>query len=267
MHSLTIFEGGSLAKLTTKTEIKKNVARRGKISTFSTRSRRRIMETINKINKKKTNPNPIFITLTYPSQFPKSHRTCKRHLDIFFKSLERHFPDIYSLWRLEYQVERGTRRGAPHYHLIIFQPLDSPPIINIKSFRSYIAHTWYNTVKSGDPKHLKAGTQADFMKSWRGLTSYCSKYLAKVSQSGVPAIMEDLPGRFWGIYFRKNMSIDESTMPIDADIFYKIRRTFYHLYKTKVGHKYKFRNSKFGLSVYISAEESYRLLHFIAGST
>jgi hypothetical protein len=267
MKTMQIFEGGNFAKISNQTEAKEMESIRNKISVFSPRSRRRILEKINQINKTKIFGSIIFSTLTYPRIFPTSHTRVKRDLDSFFKRIDRTFEGVFAIWRLEYQVEGGTKRGAPHFHLLLFFRNTKISQERIQHIRKWFAQNWFEVVNSGDIKHLHAGTQVDFMKSWRGVTRYVSKYLAKVSQSGVPDIMQDLPGRFWGIYFREQMPIDRSDFDIDENTYFKVRRIFYTIYRKKVGHKYNYRNSLSGLSVYISAQDAYTILNFIAGET
>jgi hypothetical protein len=50
------------------------------------------------------------------------------------------------------------------------------------------------TVKSGDEKHLRAGTQVQKVRSWRGVMSYASKYMAKEMNFGQEC------GRVWGYF-------------------------------------------------------------------
>jgi hypothetical protein len=71
------------------------------------------------------------------------------------------------------------------------------PSANMKNF---IAEHWYQVVGSGDLKHLKAGTQIQRIRSWRGVMAYASKYLGK-SQEAVASPV----GRFWGIFNRADV--------------------------------------------------------------
>jgi hypothetical protein len=263
MATIRYHTGGSLATLTNSTGCLNSDSPRGCINSFSPRSRRRVLEAINKINRNRILESILFCTLTYPSVFPTSHVTCKVHLDNFCKALSRDYPSIFILWRLEYQVGGGLRRGAPHYHLMLFQTQKNQMIGDIKLFRKYIAETWFRIVGSHDIRHLRAGTQADFMRSFKGALAYCSKYLAKTEQSEIPTVMDDLPGRFWGIYLRDNMPVDEVIHEIGDDVFFRMRRAFYAIYRKKVGRKYKFAGSLNGLSTYLSDVDVLNLLHYI----
>jgi len=136
------------------------------------------MRTLAKISKKKL---PLFITLTYPSEFPVDSEIYKADLDKFFKRLKYRFPEFACIWKLEFQ-----QRGAPHYHLLVWG-------LSIHC-RELISLLWFQVVGSGDIKHLKAGTQVQKIRSWRGVMSYASKYMGKL-ETGVSG----QSGRFWGV--------------------------------------------------------------------
>ena len=89
---------------------------------------------------------------------------------------------IRYVWVLEFQ-----KRGAPHYHIIAS---DCIP-------KAELAERWYNIVGSGDEKHLRAGTQIDFIKSKKQLYGYLSNYVKKLEQKKPPEGFKNV-GRFWG---------------------------------------------------------------------
>ena len=155
---------------------------RGEITEFSVKSRRRLMQSMAKVNK---GDLPQFITLTYPAEYSDDFRDWKDDLRRFNQRLEYRFPFYAAFWKLEFQ-----KRGAPHFHLLAW----GLPRAHMKDF---IAMMWYKTVGSGDEKHLKAGTQISRIKSWRGVMAYASKYLGKTQECN-----ENPPGRFWGIFNR-----------------------------------------------------------------
>jgi hypothetical protein len=154
-------------------------AKRGKIQGFTAKSRKRMMIMMSKTDQNKL---PIFVTLTYPAIFPQAKET-KGHLGAFIKRLKRKYGNnIGYVWKLEKQ-----KRGAPHYHLFIWG-------IKERSIISFITDSWYEIVKSGDPKHALAGTQVQQMLYKHGLMKYCSKYLAKIDKQFDTEEM----GRIWG---------------------------------------------------------------------
>jgi len=164
---------------------------RGKVKTFSAASRRRLRDTCHSIRR---DALPVFVTLTYPGEFPRDAGTWKRQLDNFSRSLHRIGRGrLGAIWKLEPQ-----RRGAPHFHLLVWG------VRNLKRFRQWLALSWYRIVGSGDVRHFRAGTQADQIRSYKGVTSYCSKYMGKLIDEGEAAAYGwDEPGRFWGILHRE----------------------------------------------------------------
>lgn len=160
---------------------------RGKVCIFSKNSRRRLMRSLAKTMKKDF---PIFITLTYPEEFPGSPEEWKRHLKNFLSRMSYKFPGCSGFWKLEPQ-----KRGAPHYHLLIWGA-------DFLKLFCWVPEAWYKVVKSGDEKHLRAGTSVQRVRTWRGVMSYASKYLGKN--------IDKMPGwehvgRYWGIFSRKQV--------------------------------------------------------------
>lgn len=143
---------------------------------FSKRSARRLRHVI----RNSEDTWKVFITLTYPENFPCNGKETKAHLNAFLQYLRR--KQIKYVWVLEFQL-----RGAPHYHIIAsdFIPKDK------------LAERWYKIVGSGDEKHLKAGTGIEAIKSKGQLYGYLSNYIKKLDQKTPPAEFENV-GRFWG---------------------------------------------------------------------
>lgn len=160
---------------------------RGVIAGFSFRSRSRLMK---KIAQLKRHHLPVFVTLTYPSVFPKDFEEYKYHVHKFLVYLFREFPGAGVIWKLEFQD-----RGAAHFHLLIWGvPLDV--------LMNYVPGSWYKIAGGGDINHLywhqgllgngnKHCVQA--VRSWRGVKSYAAKYMGKLDER-----IENT-GRFWGI--------------------------------------------------------------------
>jgi len=167
--------------------------KRGKITGFSPESQRRLRQYLAKIPDSEMMRGRL-ITLTWPSDFPAPEDTeaFKRPLDSFRKSLARRGGS--GVWVLEFQ-----KRGAPHYHLIIFGLNHIP----INQLRELVAKRWYEIVGSGDPKHLKAGTAVEYPKSSGKARGYLAKYCSKGDQAleGVEV------GRYWGKISKKSIPI------------------------------------------------------------
>ena len=118
--------------------------KRGKIKQFSKRSARRLRLLIRNTEDKWR----VFITLTYPENYPSNRRETKTHLNTFLQYLRGR--KTKSVWVLEFQS-----RGAPHYHILISNQVP----------KEEIAERWYKIVESGDEKHLRAGTRVESIRS------------------------------------------------------------------------------------------------------
>jgi len=157
-------------------EQKRMNRKRGKIKKFSKRSARRLRHLIRNTEDKWK----VFITLTYPEDYPSNGRETKVHLNSFLQYLRGR--KTKSIWVLEFQS-----RGAPHYHLLASNQVA----------KEEIAERWYKIVGSGDEKHLRAGTRVESIRSKGHLYGYVSTYIRKSGQKQVPDGYEEV-GRFWG---------------------------------------------------------------------
>ena len=181
--------------------------RRGKVHGFSraaqTRMKRKMAQTRIKCK-------PLFVTLTYPDDFPGSPRQWKRDLKVFFQRLLRAFPEVGDIWKLEPQ-----KRGAPHYHMLVWLPYG---YAEIHKFTKWVADNWYEIVGSGDINHWKwhmgllgngnlpcVGT----INSPRGAMAYAGKYMGKLTEEGdlEPELLKAWgeAGRWWGVIGKKNI--------------------------------------------------------------
>lgn len=209
---------------------------RGKVKGFSKASRSRLMSTCHLIRRDSL---PLFVTLTYPGEYPSSSDEWKRHLDNLARALGRvGCGRLGILWKLECQ-----KRGAPHYHLLVWG------VRNIRSFRLWLAETWYRIVGSGDPRHLRAGTSVERIKSHRSVMSYVAKYMSKLEDGDG----WDSPGRFWGIINRKAIPWAEI---LTADVTRVFANRLKRWLRRATGFKYI---SHFGQKFYLDAPEAWFL--------
>ena len=150
---------------------------RSKIIEFSKRSVRRLRHTIrNSDELLKT-----FITLTYPADISCDGKKTKTYLNAFLQYLQR--KRLKHVWVLEFQL-----LGAPYYHIIATRYID----------KDELSERWYKIVGSGDEKHLKSGTQINYIRSKNQLYGYLSNYIKNLEQKIIPVGFENL-GRFWGV--------------------------------------------------------------------
>lgn len=190
--SLTLYVGGSLAKVSSGMPGVFTGATRGDVLGFSSAARRRLMRLIASIRR---GERPAFVTLTYPDDIPDTKKA-KRDIDAFGKRFLREYPEGCFIWRVE-EVRRksGVNAGefAPHFHALVYGPALVP-------LRKFCSRAWYDVVGSGDVKHLNAGTSVDRVHSFGGIMRYVSKYIAKEDVGGGV-----WTGRVWGVIGRGNI--------------------------------------------------------------
>lgn len=146
------------------------------------------------------------ITLTYPKEFPTDGKEVKYHLNRFTKLLNK--MNCSYIWVIEFQ-----ERGAPHFHILTNTFID----------KKNISESWYKIVKSGDEKHLKAGTQCEKLrKGIKAARSYIMKYISKSEQKTVPKNYEKI-GRFWG---RSEEKLENQKIEIDSKIVELIKANY-----------------------------------------
>jgi hypothetical protein len=73
----------------------------------------------------------FFVTLTYPREYPEDPEVCKRHLKALRKRLQREFEPFAAFWRMGIQ-----RRGAWHFHLLLFVGQSVGPVRELRRFIS-----------------------------------------------------------------------------------------------------------------------------------
>ncbi len=186
----------------------------------------------------------IMLTLTYPSDFPMNGRLVKNHWRRFRQWMIRNGA-ITGLWVLEFQ-----KRGAPHFHLFIREPLD----------RQKVSEAWYRIVGSGDVKHLAAGTRIETFRYPPALGSYVMKYAAKMEQKEVPEGFHSV-GRFWGTWGKPEIS-RVITLPQSAGkhLVRVIRRAHIKARKSWRFHRYFRDNGKSGFIAWESSVAVRRMI-------
>jgi len=218
---LRIAIGGEYAAVKSR-QVKDNVPRewrRGTVQTFSARSRSRMLQSLAKTDRRAVSDDGLFVTLTYPREWPPTTRACKNHLESFRKRINRLYPRAWFYWKLEYQ-----KRGAEHFHLLMF----NMPTVNPEWFKD----TWHDIVKLGNHWHTEYGADVKKMDNWKQAGAYCSKYAAKVDES----TSNDGSGRYWGIATRKNRVENVVEVEISDGEMFAIRRIFKRLIGVKRGY-------------------------------
>ncbi len=164
---------------------------RDRVRGFSKASRRNLLRHLGSIDRgafRASKVRIIFVTLTYPHEWPEDPEACKGHLKAFRKRLQRQFGSFAAFWRLGIQ-----RREAWHFHLLLFI---LPSFGPVGELRRFISSCWYEVTGKVSEGHLRAGTRVEAVKRWKEATSYAERYMAKP---------EEFPegsrtGRIWGIW-------------------------------------------------------------------
>ena len=223
---------------------------RGEVTEFSKASRRRLLRLLNSINRDESSL-PFFVTLTYHKAWPKDRHGRKAHLDAFRKRLERHYGAFAAVWRLEFQ-----RRGAPHYHLLVWLPVVSASA-GIGTLRERVAWHWNAVADPENVQHWQAGTSVEVPRSWRGVNSYAAKYMGKLEQlqEGASSV-----GRFWGVWRRGMLPITYPTHSLTPDTAIRIRRIFRNFSKVR---QRSHRGELYGVSCFVGYATTNRLLSWL----
>ena len=162
------------------------VPKRGPISDFTRRSRFRLFTTLAKID---DNPKfqPIFVTLTYHYGHINAPQSTKSQLHNFLVQLRNYDPGVQFIWRIELQ-----KRGAPHYHMIIF-PSSLCVSAGTPSYQLEISRIWHSIADPKSRRHKDFGCKIKVITSYRMACAYVSKYVAKVGNDNT----EDHQGKHW----------------------------------------------------------------------
>jgi hypothetical protein len=147
---------------------------RDKVRGFSRTSRRKLLLRLASINRRAFRAfkgRMIFVTLTYPREYPEDPEVCKNHLKALRKRLQREYGTFAAFWRLGIQ-----QRGAWHFHLLLFMGASIGPLSDLRRF---ISSSWYEVTGKVSEGHLRAGTRVEAIKRWKQATSYVERYMAK----------------------------------------------------------------------------------------
>lgn len=169
---------------------------KNKVHGFSDKSRHNMIEFLAKV----VEVPDLFVTLTYSDDIAEHAVFNMRHdFEVFRKWLERKYPQIKAMWRVEFQDRKsGKHQGRliPHMHLLVWLPAS---MIEFEKHEILAEegqvwrNKWHNITHSQDEYHLaRYGCLVERIKSRRHAYAYCSKYLAKADYEKLEA------GRRWG---------------------------------------------------------------------
>jgi hypothetical protein len=153
----------------------------------------------------------LFVTLTYHRSWPPDAEGWKAHVDEWKRRVERKHGHLCGVWVKEFQ-----KRGAPHFHLILF--LDAPAS---EELHNTMWREWHDIAGNGSHWHMRYGFMAETPRTWRGVISYASKYISKDDQHQYMSPDGELlpTGRMWGVW-----------RPEELAIRYEVHRITYHDY-------------------------------------
>ena len=221
---------------------------RDRVRGFSRASRRNLLLRLANINRRAFRAfkgRMIFVTLTYPKQYPEDPELCKRHLKALRKRLQREFEPFAAIWRLGIQM-----RGAWHFHLLLFV---GPSIGPVSELRRFFSSSWYEVTGKVSEGHLHAGTRVVAVRRWKQATSYVERYMAKPEE-----FSEGLEtGRIWGIWNKELLPVRWETAEISLRDAFRIRRIYRKLAKRKSS------SSLRRITVFVRYENVVRLLEFL----
>src|ERR671913_565364 len=249
--------GGSVSTLSFEETITKNQlgppkrhgrGTRDRVRGFSRASRTNLLRCLASINRRAFRTfkgRMIFVTLTYPHEYPEDAEICKNHLKALRKRLQRKCEDFAGFWRMGIQ-----RRGAWHFHLLLFV---GPSIGSVDELRSFISTSWYEVTGKVSEGHLQAGTRVEAVRKWREATSYVERYMAKPEE--FPEGLQT--GRIWGIWNEDYLPVQWETVEVSLQDAFMIRRIYRKLARRKGS------GSLRPISVFVRHENVVRLLEFL----
>jgi hypothetical protein len=221
---------------------------RDRVRGFSRASRRNLLRRLASINRgafKAFKGRMIFVTLTYPGEYPQDPVVCKRHLKALRKRLQREYVTFAAFWRMGIQ-----QRGAWHFHLLLFV---GSSLGSIGELRRFISSSWYEVTGKVSEGHLRAGTRVVAVQRWREVTSYVERYMAKPEE--FPEGLQT--GRIWGIWNEELLPVRWEAVQVRLRDAFKIRRIYRRLARKKGN------GSLRRITVFVRYENVVRLLRFL----
>jgi hypothetical protein len=239
----------------------RQAARRGLVTTFSQKSRKRLIDAM---TRKRSYTRPLFVTLTFPDEIwfsnpePEAVHTA---LAAFRKRLARFSQAAGMIWRIELQERKsGQHIGevAPHIHLIVDGLLH-----DVAELRK-LFHSWWSEILG-----MPARIDLQVAKSRRHTMYYISKYVAKFENSNqcykIQTFDEsaESSGRWWGTALNWDTTPFEVIEIVQEELT-NIRRTVAGWLKSKnsrYARRLKAARNDFGFTVYGLGAESSRKYH------
>lgn len=170
------------------TSIPPAVHSRGLITNFSSKSRRRLLLRLSKIDfacyKAK-----LFFTVTFGKEYPQDPQAIKRLLLSLVKRIDRLTKNTPLIWRMEFQ-----QRGAPHFHFIILLHHQMQYYIKL-GLPGKLKRAWGDLTRKINPYSYTMGSDVRQINNNTAVFHYLAKYAGKPSDYSLNISF----GRVWGV--------------------------------------------------------------------
>ncbi len=267
-QGLVIYEGYAECKSIKQLGAGK-VPARGKIVSFSKKSRIRVMKFIASVKDR----FQVFQTFTFPDDVMEgktvSERSayCQRVKRRFLKRIKRRYPDFKAIIRKEWKPRKsGVIIGelCPHLHVIyLCLALGHVPF---KTFCLEIGRLWIESLHTVEKEKAEKANLNDDCFKWLETQDmarrYVSKYVAKVDDSEG----DQYQGRTWYLVGKFNIPAPEWQALSDQDNI-RIRRLLRGYMKARNQHVAKsLRRQDSNTFVFIRRETIYRMIDHVTQS-
>ncbi len=211
----------------------------GVIREFSARSKGRMMCYIASVDwagLRYADERLVMLTWTYPGDWrdvAPTPQVAVEHLNSMAKKFKRDTGrPLRCVWVREFQ-----KRGAPHFHLLA----SVPDQIKGRSFAQWQSQAWFETVGSGDERHLEAGTRIDYEEGLRAsidpkrAAAYFGGYTSKdkgYQTDGPDGWTNDNGsiGAFWG---RRGLRTATAEVALTPDDVIQIKRVIRNMIRAQ----------------------------------
>ena len=192
---------------------------RGKVRGFSRKARKRMIDTIAQVRHA---GSILFLTLTYPDDFPAGDADrWRRDREAIRKRIMRRLPDWGFIWRTEVKErlsgDLNAGENAPHWHLLAFAPYQDDARA-ARHMSELLKRHWHDIAGAGDVHHIEHGADVRIVRGRRGAYYYVSKYVAKCDEE------EHEIGRRWGTFGELDMSPSEFDAHLTRDQAVALKR-------------------------------------------
>ena len=249
LPTVTWATGGNFCKVSVPTGGGSSPGIRAAVGDFSARSRLAMLRALSCVNRQIVTADCVgLLTLTYSGKSFPDPKGAKEDLDTFTKRLKRLSPGISAFWRLEPQ-----KRGAPHFHLLLFKPLIMA-WLGAGSLHEWCVNAWHEIAGKGDNNHRlfhlgelrNSRPCLEPIRDWNGVMSYAGSYIGKKGESWdqLSEAHPDWkrPGKWWGIFNRKGLPIQMQKIVVSARVAVILRRALVRFYEHQPSGKYRLEN-------------------------